>query len=75
MAYCICWMGIVIFIGIGLCRPFAYNWDKTIADGQCSDLEAAYTSFAALDILGDAMVIGKHASQGPTSPLGPDENL
>ncbi|KAL8726094.1 MAG: hypothetical protein Q9166_006931 [cf. Caloplaca sp. 2 TL-2023] len=47
----------VIAIGAGLCRPFAYNWDKTIEGGRCGALNAAYISIAALDILGDAMII------------------
>ena len=54
-----------IFIGAGLCRPFAYNWDKSIAGGKCGELDPAYISIAALDILGDAMIIGKNMSLRP----------
>ena len=54
-------MIMVISIGAGLCRPFAYNWDKSIPGGKCGELDPAYISIAALDILGDAMIIGKHA--------------
>ena len=54
-----------IFIGAGLCRPFAYNWDKSIAGGKCGELDPAYISIAALDILGDAMIIGKNTSLRP----------
>lgn len=52
----------VISIGAGLCRPFAYNWHKSIAGGKCGQLDPAYISIAALDILGDAMIIGKNTS-------------
>ena len=49
----------VISIGAGLCRPFAFNWDKSISGGKCGALDPAYISIAALDIVGDAMIIGK----------------
>ena len=48
----------VVSIGAGLCRPFAYDWDKSIAVGKCGELDPAYISIAAFDILGDAMIIG-----------------
>jgi len=60
MIYSTCWMIMVISIGAGLCRPFAFNWDKTIKGGKCGDLDPAYISIAALDILGDSMIIGKY---------------
>ena len=53
-------MIMVISIGAGLCRPFAYNWDKSIEGGRCGELDPAYISIAALDILGDAMIIGEN---------------
>ena len=55
-------MIMVISIGAGLCRPFAYNWDKSIKGGKCGELDPAYISIAALDILGDAMIIGENES-------------
>lgn len=55
----------VISIGAGLCRPFAYNWDKSVAGGKCGQLDPAYISIATLDILGDAMIIGKNKSPRP----------
>ena len=51
----------ILSFGAGLCRPFAYDWDKSIPGGKCSELDRTYISIAALDILGDAMIIGKHA--------------
>ena len=55
-------MIMVISIGAGLCRPFAYNWDKSIKGGKCGELDPAYISIAALDIIGDAMIIGNYRS-------------
>ena len=46
----------VISIGAGLCRPFAYNWDHTI-NGTCGAQNPAYIAIAALDILGDIAII------------------
>ncbi|KAI4159446.1 MAG: hypothetical protein L6R39_000348 [Caloplaca ligustica] len=57
MVYCVCWTIMTIAIGAGLCRPFAYNWDKSIEGGSCGALNPAYISIAALDILGDTMII------------------
>lgn len=62
LVYCTCWWIMDISIGAGLCRPFAYNWDRSIAGGKCGQLDPAYISIAALDILGDAMIIGKNTS-------------
>ncbi len=57
-AYCTGWMIMVISIGAGLCQPFSFNWDKTVQGGRCGNLDAAYISIAALDIVGDSMIIG-----------------
>lgn len=59
----------VIAIGAGLCRPFAYNWDKTIEGGRCGALNPAYISIAALDILGDVMIIGTPTKLKEIDPL------
>lgn len=39
-----------------LCRPLAYNWDKTI-DGSCADLSAAYLAAGILNLLTDISVL------------------
>lgn len=52
-------MIMVIPIGAGLCRPFAYNWNKSIPGGKCGNLNSAYIAIAALDIIGDAMIVGE----------------
>lgn len=39
-----------------LCRPLAYNWDKTIR-GSCADLPAAYLAAGILNLLSDVSVL------------------
>lgn len=56
-------MIMTISIGAGLCRPFSFNWDKSI-DGHCGNLNAAYIAIAALDIIGDFMIISESSPQG-----------
>ena len=50
----------VISIGAGLCRPFQFNWDKSLPNGHCGALDPAYISIAVLDIVGDAMIVGTY---------------
>lgn len=40
-----------------LCSPFAYSWDKTIPNGTCVNLEAAYLSVSIINLILDIMVI------------------
>lgn len=68
----------VISIGAWLCSPFAYNWDKSIAGGKCGKLDPAYISIAALDILGDVMIIGRNTSPCPLAEsvqVGGEDNV
>ena len=39
-----------------LCRPLAYNWDKTIR-GSCADISAAYLAAGILNLLSDVSVL------------------
>ena len=40
-----------------LCRPLAYIWNKTIANGSCVNLPAVYLSVSIINLLLDVMVI------------------
>ena len=40
-----------------LCRPLAYTWNKTIANGSCVNLPAVYLSVSIINLLLDVMVI------------------
>lgn len=39
-----------------LCRPLAYNWDKSI-DGKCANVTAAYLAAGILNLLTDVSVL------------------
>ncbi|KAF7503657.1 hypothetical protein GJ744_003386 [Endocarpon pusillum] len=40
-----------------LCSPFAFSWDKTIPNGRCIDVAAAYLSATIINLILDVMVI------------------
>ena len=40
-----------------LCRPIAYNWDKTVPGGHCADLNLAYLIAGIMNLLIDALVV------------------
>ncbi|MCJ1326002.1 hypothetical protein MMC10_002665 [Thelotrema lepadinum] len=56
LGYIICWALMCIFIGSFLCVPFAKNWDQSVP-GTCGSLFKAHTCIAALDILGNCLII------------------
>lgn len=40
-----------------LCRPLAYNWDKTIPNGHCANKLAAYRYVSIPNIVSDIAII------------------
>lgn len=40
-----------------MCRPFAYNWDKTIQGGKCGDLMAGYRYISIPNIVSDFFIL------------------
>ena len=40
-----------------LCRPVAYNWDKTIDGGRCADTIKAYLSAGIINLLIDVGIV------------------
>lgn len=44
------WAAIVLRIFF-FCRPFAYNWDKSIPGGSCLDVPASYLRVGGLSIV------------------------
>lgn len=52
MAY---WLGTVLTAFL-ICRPFQYNWDKTIS-GSCGDTLPYYLSTAIINLLIDVMIV------------------
>lgn len=49
---------LVMFFGTFLmCKPFAFNWDKTIPNGRCADMKAGYKYVSIPNILSDIMIL------------------
>lgn len=51
------WAIMVILECFLLCRPFAYNWDKSVG-GSCGDRRAAFIVAGVLNVITDLMVMG-----------------
>lgn len=56
MALTLCFNTVVVLEAFLLCRPFAYNWNKTI-DGSCADTRKAWISAGIINLLIDACII------------------
>ena len=57
-------MGITMSYGISFavtclaaCRPFAFNWAKTIKDGSCIDTNTFYVAQTVIGLILDVMVV------------------
>lgn len=44
-------------VGIAICRPFAYIWDKSIPDGYCGDIPAAYRYISIPNLISDICIL------------------
>ncbi|PSR79794.1 hypothetical protein BD289DRAFT_485381 [Coniella lustricola] len=51
------WMVSVVLETFLLCRPLAYNWDTTIADGTCGNRQAVYVGAGVSNMVTDFMVL------------------
>ena len=40
-----------------ICRPFAYNWDKTIPGGQCAGILASYRYISIPNLVTDVVML------------------
>ena len=40
-----------------LCRPYAYSWDKSIPNGSCGDIPAAYRYISLPNLLTDFCIL------------------
>jgi hypothetical protein len=52
-AYCLA----VILEALLLCRPLAFNWDKTIPDGVCGDNQLGFLVTGILNMIIDVFVV------------------
>ena len=57
-------MGLMICYGIAFtiatflsCRPFSFNWDKTIKDGVCINTSKYFLAQTVIGVLLDALVV------------------
>ena len=62
VTYAVMWL--IISYGVALnittfvsCRPFAFNWDKTIKDGVCVDTSKYFLAQSISGVLLDALVV------------------
>ncbi|KAF2727232.1 hypothetical protein EJ04DRAFT_451713 [Polyplosphaeria fusca] len=46
-----------IFVSSFMCRPFAYNWNKTIPGGQCGQIETGYRMVSIPNIVTDVVML------------------
>jgi len=49
------WIGLVL-TGFLICRPIAFNWDKTL-HGQCGSTAGEEISFAIVNMIIDGMIV------------------
>ena len=56
MALTMCYLIVVILESFLLCRPFAYNWDKTI-EGSCANQTSIFLSAGVINLLIDVMIV------------------
>ncbi|KAF2448831.1 hypothetical protein P171DRAFT_518282 [Karstenula rhodostoma CBS 690.94] len=57
MSIIVAWTIATILAGCLICRPFAYNWDKTIVGGYCGDQVTSFTVTGIINLITDAMVL------------------
>ncbi|KAL6233066.1 hypothetical protein BDW75DRAFT_7434 [Aspergillus navahoensis] len=57
MGVIVAWAIATILAGCLICRPFAYNWDKTIPGGYCGDQVTSFTITGIVNLLTDVVVL------------------
>lgn len=53
----VAWTIATILAGCLICRPFAFNWDKTITGGSCGDQVTSFTVTGIINLITDVMVL------------------
>lgn len=51
------WVATGIIATFTICQPFAFKWDKTIEDGKCANLMAAYKYISIPNIVTDIAIL------------------
>ena len=57
MSIIVAWTIATILAGCLICRPFAYNWDKSIPGGSCGDKVTSFTITGVINLVTDVMVL------------------
>lgn len=53
----VAWTMATILAGFLICRPFAFNWDKTIAKGKCGNQVTSFTITGIINLVTDVVVL------------------
>lgn len=57
MSIIVAWTVATILAGCLICRPFAFNWDKTIPDGRCGNQVTSFTVTGVINLVTDIVVL------------------
>lgn len=57
MSIIVAWAIATILAGCLICRPFAFNWDKTIPDGYCGNQVSSFTATGVINLVTDVAVL------------------
>jgi hypothetical protein len=57
MGVIVAWAIATILAGCLICRPFAYNWDKTIPGGYCGNQVTSFTITGIINVVTDVVVL------------------
>lgn len=57
MSIIVAWTVATVLAGCLICRPFAFNWDKTITGGSCGNQVTSFTVTGVLNLVTDVVVL------------------
>ncbi|RAK99406.1 putative integral membrane protein [Aspergillus ibericus CBS 121593] len=57
MGVILTWAVATILAGCLICRPFAFNWDQSIAGGSCGDQVSSFTVTGVINLITDMVVL------------------
>jgi hypothetical protein len=75
LVFVICSGIVILFLQIFQCLPVAYNWDKSISDGRCLNVNALTYTHAGISIFQDIVILVLPISELATLKLGRQQKL
>lgn len=57
MALSFCLFAAIVLAAFLVCRPLAYNWDKTIEGGRCANVNQDFLAQAIINLLLDITIV------------------